>query len=359
MFATKSTLLSRTVGQLKLQSKNHRSLAIREFNLGFIECITDVGFDRLIEKIEGKRVDLDHLHLVDLLARAFQYKLRAQNRLEYVHFSKDDWVRYFKSLTHQDLEEIATLVEAKSVATHVPSRRYRAMGALCAALAQKKGLLRVADWGCSLNLGLPAILAPGYLMGEVGLEDGTPGQIVTQLLLENGVGFERAVGVDKQESEFAWALACVYFSEYDQTKLDLEQDMQSLAPYRKGIITVQADIAADGVHGEELVHRLRGAEDKCLDVIYASMVMYQLSGEMKQKAWANAEKVLCAEHGVFMELNFRDEKNWFKKWNAASTVRFMHHGKLGPTLEWLVWDSSRCAKVKAGRDFARVNSMII
>lgn len=340
---------------------SHPDPQIRAFNRGCRSLIEkDETFAAHIANIGVDRPTADVRHLTDLLARTAQFMMRKEGNVDYTTYTDTGFCEWLSALSGDRFGNFLGLLRERNVATHIPER-YRGLGALSSLLCQNLGRgLRIVDVGASGNLGLPAVLEPQYLLRDssgngYNLIDETPGQVVLTGLQRNQVRFERALGIDVQTLDFEWIFACAYFSKYDQVKLELTRD--ALRLHRHGIRTERADIAAHHEGREELRRTVLEATQDPLDVIHASMVMYQLTPDAQQCARGNIGEML-REEGLFVELTFEDPKNWFKDWNIISLVSQKQRGTLTSPKQWLRWNNSRCGRVVAGNNHEEVNRLI-
>lgn len=348
----------KAIKQLTVQAKNgpggHPDIAIRNFNRALVRTYRkNARVRKFIDRVAVSRKDLSPTHFADLIARAVQHRLRQRDVANYKNYSIIEWLDFWRKVTDEELGLLQQILETRSVATHV-LERYRGLAVISSMIENHRGI-RVCDWGCSLNLGLPAIIRPRHLLNGAGtreLTDFTPGNVVERALEKDNIHFDKAVGVDRQSPDFEWVASCSYFSQYEITRNLLSQLRNSLS----GLLTVTETIVGD-VTGENIIdsHSVLSAGN--FDLVHASMMMYQLSDKHKRRALENASTLL-RDGGIFMELTFINPANWFLKKNVVSRVQFKKNGKLGKPLDWIVWSSSRCEEVYPGKDFEKVQKML-
>lgn len=319
----------------------------------------------LINEAYQLRTDSNAHHMADLIARAFQFALRQQtpSRRDYQNYSVEQWVQQLENLSDGLYTPFQKALSEYNVSTHVVER-YRGLAAILAGISKTQSGdslargLRVTDWGGSAGWGIPASVEPGYLLGsntlDMGeIEDLTPNHLITQLIRKDNIHLADAFSVDVLTVIPAWVLACSYFCDYDSFEhqlKSLQSDLIKLKKYQRTQLI--EDIATS--HPENLLPHPNYPK---LNVIHASMVMYQLNPEQRLRAFQNAHQLLD-DGGIFVELAFIKEDDWFSPWNIHTTVRINLPDGLSEPYEWLIWSNSRCQKVKPGKDFNTVNNLV-
>jgi len=342
-------------------AKPHPDAGIQQF-LGGLHMMLQQGdsdLRRMISILPQTRKHIDAAHLTDLIARAVQFRIHQGNdsdlQAHYANFSELQWVRFFHQISAnpEELARLQTQLETRQVATHVLDR-YRAFAALTNTIGRGKAL-SVADIGCSLNWGLHAV-AKNLLPSDEPLNDHTRNQDVLKKLQGERKKLSCALGIDVQEPDFDWVVACSYFSKYPQTEAKLRKYQRELRVDQQNgtpIYTMIEDVTA-----ESALVRIKQFQPQGLDAIHASMVLYQFSEPMYRQALQNVRELLNP-NGVFLELTFEDKDNWFVPFGALSLIRFKEEdGELSQPLKWLRWNSSRCQEVKEGEDFEEVVARI-
>lgn len=354
--------------QLKIQSGTvsdgsklgaHPDESLRQCLKGLYNCLLEnqnPALQKILADLPNKRKHIDSTHLADLIARVVQYTFRKADDASYVQFSEQQWQSYFSELSSTELKNFEELLVSKEVATHVLTR-YRGLAAL--SYIRNKALstpIAVADIGCSLNFGLRSSVRGQSIEKDLTpLTDLSDEEQVLHALNAKKPQFAYALGVDIQEPDFDWVASCAYFSKYEENqkmllkyKRLLDRDQSNGIPIHS-LVTDVAD--------KKVLEKVHGLGAPKFDIIYASMVMYQMSPETHTKALENIHALLQTD-GIFVELTFKNPENWFLPWNAVTTVRFRQENGFSEPYQWIEWDSSRCSVVQPGSDYKKVSSML-
>lgn len=338
---------------------SHPDELIRRSLKGLLDSLSGDGeppLREVIVKLPNVRKHIDATHLADLIARAVQYIFRMKDDTSYLKFTDDNWRSFYSSLLPEQVSDISYILVHKEVATHVLTR-YRGLSALNTFFYQQTQTpLKIADIGCSLRYGLRDSVKVTMKEEELhSFVDLTDGKVIKSLLLAEKPAFSYALGIDIQPPDFDWVAACAYYSKYDETRKGLQQYRNQLDADERGGVPIHcmtADIAE-----ESTVLEIQSSDVPKFDIIYGSMVLYQLSKKMRVHAISNINTLL-QPNGVFAELTFKNTRNWFLPWNAITTVRFKNGAIFTEPYQWLEWDSSRCGSVRPGKDYELVNDCI-
>lgn len=357
------------INQLKIQSGNiedgsgegaHPDETLRTCLKGLYRSLTKDAnpfLKRLISELPQKRNHIDSTHLADLIARCVQHMFRTADDPSYLNYSESEWQQYFKNLSSDKLDELSDLLVNREVATHVMSR-YRGLAAISHLRTQAlNSPVAVADIGCCLNFGLQAAVKGFTIEDDLGpFTDLTPDELILNSLQARQSQYAYALGVDIQEPDFDWVLSCAYFSKYEKNRETLLRHKRLLETDQSNGIPIHSLVA--DIASENIVSQIKELGAPKFDIIYASMMMYQLSPTTQETALKNIHH-LTQSDGVFVELTFKNPQNWFLPWNAVTTVRFWHEQGFSKPLQWVEWDSSRCLVAQEGKDYERVNSLLL
>lgn len=361
-----STFFSTFLRQLEIQSGtlqildeetgNHPDILIRNCLKGLLVCLIadkNKKLTRMIVSLTEEDRHLDVTHLADLIARVIQYIFRKNSDTSYLQYTCEQWEEYFCSISSEKVTHIRELVMSKEVATHVLTR-YRGLSALSFLFYQQVNTpLKIADIGCSLNFGLRAAVKGTTLQRELDtLQDMTEDHIVFNSIKSRKPSFEYALGIDIQQPDFEWVAACAYFSKYDENRKILKRYNDLIQKDKNKGVPIHSMVA--DISSEQTVALIKNKHTSNFHIMYASMIMYQLSKTDVQHTLKNISSLLD-EQGIFVELTFKNLKNWFLPWNTVTTVRFKEDNSLSKPYYWLEWDSSRCNSVQPSRDFQAVN----
>lgn len=337
-------------------SGSHPDALIRTCLKGLLQTLSgrkNEALATMLRNLPQERRHMDASHLADLIARAIQYLFRQNQDSSYVDFDADQWEHYFTTLTEAQVATIREILITKEVATHVLAR-YRSLTALDVLYYQKKRMpLRVSDIGCSLNLGLRAAVKGTILQKDLSnFTDRTAHQLILHALKAEKPPIDYALGIDIQEPDFDWVTACAYFSKYDENRSTLQgyRDLIEQDTHNGFHIT---SIVGD-ITDAQTIQTIQTEHCPNFNVMFASMVLYQLSPSMVNSALHNIKNILAPD-GLFAELTFKNPRNWFLPWNTVTTVRFKEGDELSQPYQWLEWDNSRCTIVQEGKDFQEVN----
>ena len=346
----------------------HPDSAICVFNQGLYNFLNTSTGQRLRDLLfdiylrTGKKPD----HLVDLIARVTQYLFRKNNDDSYIDLipteeegsGQPSWSAYWQKLGDDDYDRIQQLLEEKQVSTHVLTR-YRALAALVQLVENQTNELSIVDLGCSCNLGLAGLMRPKQWLPQL-KEDDTPNGIISNLPENNFPNDATWCGVDLAIVSDEWAKACAYFRQYESEHTQMTEARALVSSHEVSTSTLSGDITESDLWQQiDLL-----TDSRPVDIVHASMVLYQLGPEQVQQCLDLACQRLVIG-GCFVELTFINQDSWFAntggnhndRWEATiqSTVRFKtNDGRLTEPYQWLLWDKSRCEKVRPGKDYDMV-----
>lgn len=343
----------------------HPDSAICVFNRGLYDFLKTLTGQRLRDLLfdiylrTGKKPD----HLVDLIARVTQFLFRKNNDDSYIDLKPTEeegsgmpsWSAYWQKLGDDDYDQIQQLLEEKQVSTHVLTR-YRALAALAQLIENQTNALSIVDLGCSCNLGLAGLMRPKQWLPQL-KEDDTPNGIISNLPENNFPNDATWCGVDLAIVSDEWAKACAYFRQYESEHTQMTEARALVSSHEVSTSTLSGDITESDLWQQiDLL-----TDSRPVDIVHASMVLYQLGPEQVQQCLDLACQRLVIG-GCFVELTFINQDSWFAntggnhndRWEATiqSTVRFKtNDGRLTEPYQWLLWDKSRCEKVRPGKDY--------
>lgn len=340
----------------------HPDAATRNANKAWVHLIkNNREYAALIKHIIDTRPTLGADHLVDVAIRSIQYVLREIGITDYKDYSPEKWIEILENLAQnkERFELYKKQLETRNAATHIPDR-YIALKALCAAMgSQIDEPLNIGDLGCSVNYGLPAIMHPGYLPTQNGasFNDELTGGLITRLFESNTARFGTCFGADSHLQDEKWAAACAYLSMYEASLQKLKRAKEALAPEIATTPLLQLN-AISPEFADQVKRRTKTSQ---YDILHASMMTYMLKPEEEKALLCNAQKLLRVG-GAFLELDFKNRKNWFLEWNIESRIRFKTPNGLTDPFVWFTWSNSRCrfAKVKDEhyQEFESVNKLL-
>lgn len=338
----------------------HPDKSIREFYKGLLLFIQDnTNFLDELDWILVKRPRLTLEHLASLLPRAAQYALRKKNLKDYATYNQTTWATKIIPELRYDPTFIHALYNKNNSMTR-PYLRYRALTALASALNTYP--LVLYDWGCSLNLGLAAVVHNNqeniHLMNNE-LQDFTSNSYVKNLIAQDNIKVSEATGIDEialdDDEGVEWVKACERFNDYDSSAITIQQYLDLLEQDKSRINQI-----AGNVLDLDLLLELKHKEPQIPNkrrIIHSSIILYQLSEPDIATAYSNASTVL--EHGdLFLELTYKDPSDFFKPKNIVSRVYYKNHSELKGPYEWLIWENAHCQTVYEGEHFNMLNKML-
>jgi hypothetical protein len=292
-------------------------------------------------------------HFVNLLFRAVQYleiyHLK-NDRYPHDHTSSDVWKRDLKALVSKHRDSFEDILLNRDTTTTIYQRYAGAKIVLNAFFKNKK--IKVADFGCGGNYGLPG-LVKNHEFDD--LEDRTSGKRVASLLA-HPLKITDGTAIDKEDpreaASKAWLLACSFYPQElakSARILILEAELKDV----KKIAFVKENVLEFNSHNKSL-------QPATFDAVIMSTFLYQLNTEEQKLAIKQARKLLH-RHGIIIIQDFASKNrraadmllmknSWFSKPFLYRT--FVVGNKTGWRMkEVLRWSNGRCRVVKAGSDF--------
>ena len=315
----------------------------------------DPKFKDFISLIIAKR-PLEPKHFVNLYFRSIQYlELFVRNNPDYPDkFTKQNmWKDELYNFMSLYLEEWKELLLKKDTTTTIYQRYAGPKIVLNVLFPQKP--LRLADFGCGGNYGLPGI------SDNISFEDivDKTSQALATKFVSQKVNLLEGLAVDKEDlyspKSKAWRLACSFYPK------ELKNMPQVSAFERKikdanRVRFLQVDLSQ--------VKRKNGFIEKIpaayFDGVILSTIMYQLSPREQKRVFKIAkESVNPKGLLVIQDFAIKDKKdpkkldfnvNWFER---PFTYRTFIAGKLTgwEIKELLQWQNGRCREVRPGKDF--------
>lgn len=296
-------------------------------------------------------------HLTNLIFRVFQYvELFEKRNPDYPtnHTKPEQWKKEIPQLLAENGPLIKDFLLTKDTTTTI-YQRYAGTQATLNLVFPNQGV-RVADFGCGGNYGLPGITNNIPFNPT---DDETPNQAVTQLLkrptqIDEGLAIDKIDPQDIRQKE--WRIACSFYpQELSQIAnvVVLENTMRDV----KSVRFLQADLLDLKIN-----HANGNLPQAYFDAVAINTVGYQLSEAEREKVLDIAAKSIMPTGVIivqdFAELDMTDPKrlnftrNWFR--TPFSYRTFVRKGDDPKFQEFLQWSDGRCRRVRAGKDFQQL-----
>lgn len=327
------------------------------------EFDNDTPTSRLLGRISTSR-EIPAAYLVNLTFRAAQFRIMKgdvpgfnsnSDYPEGLHLP-ENWNPFFEAInTEPDLK---TLLEDDLQLRETVTTKYERYQSLRSALGlcgQARSLVNVVDFGCSKNWGLKGIRTERPFKSVV---DETPGMKLTSFLKLPIPGGEW-VGIDKMDIEDVgfdpWFRACAYYpSEIRKNSVNGNGFLDQV----DGVRFARQDLFSS--------LSLRDTYPEGFDVVHIATIAYQFTPEQRSELLRAAQELTDPNNGFVLIQDFAlPDPNkeigleFVSDWGKNGSYRtFVYPPGLDKPSEWLVWDSGRCTRVSAGKDFYEVNEIL-
>jgi hypothetical protein len=270
--------------------------------------------------------------------------------------SAQSWLPFFDAINND--KELRIQVESdlrlrETVTTKY--ERYQGLRTAAGMVSEIRSSVDVGDFGCSKNLGLLGIRS-GRLFKPT--EDGTPLKSFTSFQALN-IRAGKWIGIDKMDPRAEdfdpWFKACAYYP---------------------------SEIRQNGINGNGFLDNTEGVEfsrhdllkpqtlldsyPRGFDIIHIATLAYQFAPEQRSELLRVAREMTNPRGGYvilqdFAHLNPSGEigLEFVSDWGRDGSYRtFVFPPGVSRPHEWLIWDSGRCARVSAGKDYYKVNEIL-
>lgn len=316
---------------------------------------TDPSFAHFFTKLLSKK-RFTPPHFVNLFFRALQYtQLFPERNPEYPYYftTPKQWDILLTHALSTHKEIIEKLLLTKDTTTTI-YQRYAGVKAIINALYPYKKL-RIADFGCGGNFGLPGI---SQNIEFQSISDQTPYDEVSALLsiplsLDTGIAVDKENPLDPLSK--AWRLACSFYP-IELSKMKETEKLEKRLSAVQKVQFIQKDLLSE--HKREPL-----LPSNFFDVIILSTICYQLTPQEQKFIIATAKKHL-RDNGILIIQDFAHIKrnnptelsfgvSWFGKPFAYRTF-VCNKGATSKMKELLRWENGRCRGVKPGRDYSYI-----
>lgn len=318
------------------------------------------GFNTFLETITTTR-KLTPQHFTNLIFRTTQYiELfeKKNNNYPLGYSEPHQWVTEVPQLLTQYGDLMAELLLTKDTTTTIYQRYAGTLAVLSGFFGREK--LKVADFGCGGNYGLPGLIK-GVPFKTI--DDQTPSEIVTTLIkhhpdIDEGLAIDK---VDPQDpKEKAWRLACSFYPQELSQLADLMVFEASIAGV-PNVKFLQADLLDLNVD-----HFNNGGSTfpaEYFDAVAMNTLLYQLNPSEQKRVLEIARRGIKKDGLLILQDFVRKDpvapdrlqflQNWFTEPFPYRTF------VCGESTDWrfkefLQWSDGRCLGVRAGQDFKKL-----
>lgn len=311
-----------------------------------------------LQHVVGQR-EFTPQHLTNLIFRVFQYiKLFKEKDYGYPlnHNGHNQWKIEIPDLLEKHGKLMTELLLTKDTTTTIYQRYAGTQAVINGFFPDKK--LKVADFGCGGNYGLPGLIK-GIPFKVI--SDETPDQILSVLInhkpdISEGLAIDK---IDPQDPhEKAWRLACSFYPQELSQLADLMVFEASIADI-PNVKFMQADLLSLNVdHFNNGAYTLPAGY---FDAVVMNTLCYQLNPQEQERVLEIAKRSIKKGSGLVVVQDFaiKDSiipgrlqflESWFAEKDPYRTY------VCGESTNWrfkefLRWSSGRCLEVRAGEDF--------
>jgi len=322
----------------------------------YTAIVTRANTDQKLQRFFRTLLTKKHFtppHFVNLFFRALQYtQLFPARNIEYPYFftTPEQWNIILDQALTDNRGIIEKLLLTKDTTTTI-YQRYAGVKAILNALYPLKKL-RVADFGCGGNYGLPGLSRNIEFQP---IQDSTPYKEVSALI-SLPITVEVGIAVDKENPldplSRAWRTACSFYPQ-ELNKMKENAELEKRLSNVQKVHFVQKDLLSEKVFDSHLPKH-------GFDAVILSTICYQLK-VAQQKTIMNIAQQCLNTQGTLIIQDFARVKrsnpyelsfgvSWFGKPYAYRTFITNKMTK-GEVKEILKWENGRCRGVKPGRDF--------
>lgn len=268
----------------------------------------------------------------------------------------NNWSLFFEALnSRSDFREIIEddLRHRETVTTKF--ERYQSLKSSIGMVSKVRNSVDVADFGCSKNLGLRGVRSGRPFKTT---QDITPNFLFTShqtlpIRTGNWIGIDK---MDPRAEDFdPWFKACAYYpTEIRRNGLN----GNGFLDHVEGVAFARHDLLEP--------ETLRDSYPNGFHIIHIATLAYQFTPEQRQLVLSTAKELTQQKNGILLVQDFAIKKQteaigleFITDWGREDSYRtFVYASSEEMPLEWLVWDSGRCARVSAGEDFFTVNALL-
>lgn len=299
-------------------------------------------------------------HLTNLIFRVVQYvELFERKNPDYPtrYTEPAQWKDEIQQLLNEDEPLIEEFLLTKDTVTTIYQRYAGTQATLNLVFPNQN--IRVADFGCGGNYGLPGI---SKNIPFDPIDDETPDQKVTQLL-KNEAKVKEGLAIDKIDpldiEQKKWRIACSFYPR-ELSQIANVMILESAVRDIENVRFLEADLLNLKVN-----HANGTLPQAHFDAVAINTVLYQLSEDEREKVLDVAERSI-KPNGIIIVQDFAEQniadlsqlkftRNWFKE--PFSYRTFIRKGKNPVFHEFLQWSDGRCRKVRAGKDFQQLTEV--
>lgn len=225
--------------------------------------------NEVVQIVLNARTQFTPEHLPPLVFSTLQY-LAIKEGTELSTFAtktQKEWELYIEENIKSHVEEVKVLLKEKNVQSFI-LRRYFPVK-LLARIAYGNKPISILDIGCSLNLGLMAVvndksgeMFPGIISNEV-----------PKNLYAGQVNLTYGLGIDLIEPDKEWVKACIWPGNEEEREL-IDSAYSTFVKHSSNLTFRKLDALTMGILPE--------LQDR-FDIVVASGMIYQLQPELKSK----------------------------------------------------------------------------
>ncbi len=339
-------------------NSGHPDPSIRKFYKAVMACYQPgTQLYRVINSTITSRPSITPIHLATLLPRAAQYALRKNNITDYTTYNIKTWKNVISDLIASSPDFNYALNNFNNSATR-PQSRYRALAAIAAAIsAHSHDGLIIHDWGCSLNMGLAGLLTRKFYANEISrpISDHTPNQTIQKWIEHDNLNITKGIGVDIVMPDVDWIHACEYFINYDKRTKFFHSIKNPLLNKSLPLQFISADISNEILPHLSPINQLSKSPNR--QIIYMSMVLYQLSLQNRKQAFTNALQILN-DQDILITLDYVNSAIRFAGQNIKVNIYIKKNNQFSRAYEWIKWTDATCQEAFPGVDFELTNQLL-
>lgn len=309
---------------IKRLAEDEQDPPVRQFFSVLSSISNETYFKNILIKILEKRLMVTEEHLAYLIYISFQYLTN------FAYDKKHEKEKLEKDLVNYS-DRVINFCQTKYASTNVVER----YGLLQIILAIIKKPCVVIDLGASIGIGLMSLNTNSFSNIK------TNGEL--RVYLKKKIKISKAIGVDIQQPDLRWQLAC-YLPENKKDRIRLEKQYNKLKEEGTKITLIQGDIIELGK-----INLPRA------DVIWTSNTLYQIEGDVNKLI--RDIQALLKENGIWINADYRYENKKFATPENPYVAMVRRKEEWNKTSEVLTAQSDVVGGIKPGKDFEKFKSV--
>ena len=308
--------------QLSINS-NHIDSSVNEFTTAFLDSSVD---QEIITLVSTNRRDIPPIHFGLLIYASYQFALLdTQNQSD---LSDISWHEAISHINKHNLDLLEESILEKHVSITSPGR-YSALAIATKSLFDNPQDLVVLDAGCGYYpMGIGHSLEE-YLPYALDQESNN----LVESMNGNGFPYKKALAVDIQKPEPAWAAACTW--------QPLDQLHDTFSKFSEAKNNVSSSVEFQQL---DLIEKPPNVSEN-VDVVFLANVLYQLSDQQKEKFLSNINKVI-AEDGIILTADYLPGGSRKREFTYAVQSKVLVNGDISPGQNLFYLDTASCSQIR-------------